>query len=552
MKHIRSTLSTTLAFTLASSLVSAQSPPCLGPFQRVASTSTVSLNERMLFVAVSGANALGRIEGPSTQGAVNIVEAFRELAPGGPWVATQAWPLAGARGRFALDGDRAAFYRQSPFFEIAVFERQPATGMWLPTFAVPLASPPVASDPRLSGESLVLPYPDDERIDIWRRATSGAFTLEATILSPSALDDDFGRWLDIDGDRLAVRHASSVYLYQRDTTGAWPLEVRIQREPHFDFNFSEPLLSDGRLVVVVRSPVESDKGLAFWRLVAFPGGISAVYDGVVFEDDVMNEFHGLLTPATASSTAVQRLSEPACGTPDPAFAPLAVIGAGDRDLPVVDGYVCRLAGFAGPGDSEYFDYDGRTLAVAVPQEVGAPRNNVHFAALLGADIDGDRNCVEDSVEIATTPTLDRNGNGRLDSIEERGEEFCVPLGPNSVGNVATLRVIGTEHRLTNDLIALASGLPPGAFGVVAVALAPVPLPAQQTGPFGVCLTGAVGRYSAVQAGTDGVATTSIPLGAVPTPNGSIHAYLYESWAWQLVYRDGSVPGATSAVAVTVR
>ena len=540
-------------FTLANSFVSAQAPPCLGPFQRVATTSTVGVNDRVLFVAVSGANALARIEGPSSQGAVNIVEAFRELAPGGPWVATQAWPLAGAHGRFALDGDRAAFYRRSPYVEVAVYERQPATGTWLQTFALPVPGFSALNGPLLSGDSLVLPDPGAERVDIWRREASGAYTFEATIHSPDTQGDDFGMWVDIDGDRLAVNHAGSVYLYRRDAAGAWPMEVRIAREPHFGIDLNrQPQLDDGRLVVGVRSVGEGDKGLAFWRLVAFPGGTSALYDGVVWEADVMNQFYGLLSPATASSTAVQRLYEPACGAPNPAFAPFAVIGAAERDLPVIDGYVCRLAGFAVPGDAESFDYDGRTLAVAVPQEFGAPRNNVHFAALYGADIDGDRNCIEDSVEIAATPTLDRNTNGRLDSIEERGEEFCVPLGPNSVGNVATLRVIGTEHRLTSDLMVLADGLPPGTFGVVAAALAPVPLPVQGMGPFGVCLSGSVGRYSAVQAGLDGVATTLVPLAALPTPNGPINAFLTETWSWQLVYRDGSLPGATSAVAVAVR
>jgi len=552
MTHAHASLSAALAFALVGSLASAQTPPCLGPFQRVAPAIASPSHARMLHVTVHGANALARTQGSSAQGAANNIDAFRELAPGGPWVATQSWPLVGAQGRIALDGERAAIKRTDPaaFNEVVVYERQPTTGSWLQTFAVPVMN---IYDPRLSGDHLVLPSPHDERIDIWLREASGAFTFEASIVSPDKQVQDFGFQLDVAGDRIVVTHSAYVYVYRRNVAGAWPLEIRIQPEPQFRFDWvSEPQLDDGRLIHLVRTTDGTSKGHAIWRLVEGPSGANALFDGVVWEGGLVSPFHWIQGPVAASSTAIQRLRDPACGTLDPAYTPLAVIGAGDGDLPVVDGYVCQLAGFAGPGNGEQISYDGRTLAIAVDEEVGAPRNNVHFAALLGADIDADRNCVEDSVEIAATPTLDRNVNGRLDSIEERGEEFCVPLAPNSVGMVATLRVIGTEHRFTSDLMALARGLPPGTFGVVAVALAPVPLPAQAMGPFGVCLSGSVGRYSAVQAGPDGVATTFVPLAALPTPYGPINAFLNETWSWQLVYRDGSVPGATSAVAVTVR
>jgi hypothetical protein len=552
MNHPRSTLSASLALAFLPSLAAAQAPPCLGPFQRVASTSSVPLNARMLNVTVQGANALASITGSSSQGYVDIIEAFRELAPGGPWVATQAWPLDGARGRIALDGERAAILRNAPGspYEVVVYERQVATGLWLQTFALPS---PTYFDPRLSGDMLVLPSPNNERVEIWRREASGIFTLEATIESPDVAVQDFGFQTDVAGDRLAVTHAGYVYIYRRNGAGDWPLELRVHREPEFRLDWiAEPQIDDGRLVHVVRPEAVNGKGLAFWRLVEGPSGANALFDGVVWESALSSEFTWLLGPVSAASTAIQRLRDPGCGSLDPAWTPLAVVGAGAGDRPIVDGHICQLGGFAGAGNGEQYSYDGRTLAVAVPEEVGAPRNNVHFATLLGADLDGDRNCVEDSLEIAATPNLDRNGNTRLDSTEERGDDFCLPLAPNSVGMFATLRVIGTEVRFSNDLMAVARGLPPGTFGVVAVALAPVPLPAQAMGPFGVCLSGSVGRYSAVQAGTDGVATTAVPFAAVPTPNGPINAYLNETWSWQLVYRDGSVPGATSAVAVTVR
>ena len=52
---------------------------------------------------------------------------------------------------------------------------------------------------------------------------------------------------------------------------------------------------------------------------------------------------------------------------------------------------------------------------------------------------------EDSLQIAANPALDRNGNGRLDAIEERGEVNCVPP-PNSAGTIASSPVRSVRSR----------------------------------------------------------------------------------------------------------
>lgn len=152
--------------------------------------------------------------------------------------------------------------------------------------------------------------------------------------------------------------------------------------------------------------------------------------------------------------------------------------------------------------------------------------------------------------------------GLLWSATEIGSEYCSSV-VNSVGRVASLRACGCDEVAENDLVLVASQMPPNTFGFLLTSR-------DQSAPTVIvnsvgllCLGGAIGRFvgpgqvmTSSAAGYDGTGTMSVPvdLTRVPTPTGLIAVQAGETWNFQAWYRDvGATTGPsnlTDAVSVT--
>jgi hypothetical protein len=557
MTHLKSLLLASTLGLLATPSEAAQQPACLSQFQRVATFAPAPHPEQVVRVEVDGDVALALSIRPQVGGSRYFVHVFEQMPPPTGWIGTQSFELQGLdhgsspAHRFRLDGGRAIVGRNWQFDDVLVLEPDPLTGRWGPVFAIPLQSSLVRVE--LGGDRIVLGLQDPMRIQIWRRAANGTYLLEDELHPFVTQGNGFVTEFDFDGERLVQTDQGIFTVYTPNASGDWSIEHTSAPGPGYWLaNGYEPPFVDGErgahLLEAVPGGGIVGHALGSWR---FSTGLQpprAIFDGALHESQLANSFDYSGDAAFSSGTFIDILTDPTCGTPDPTYLPIAVLGTGDRDVPVELGQICNLAGFAGAGDVRDFSYDGRTLALAVPREAGAPPNNVHFASLIGADFDRNANCVEDTVEIAAAPALDGNANARIDANEERGASTCLPTTPNSTGRLGTLAVIGTEFAGSLDLFARADDLPANAPCVLVVARDSSAAP--PAGPFGLCLGGgtgsSIGRYAATS--TDAAGTTLVPLRTDLLP-GSIVALPGETWSWQLIYRDSSNVRSTEAVHV---
>jgi hypothetical protein len=558
MTHFMSLLLASTLALLATPSEAAQQPPCLSPFQRVATFAPAPHPEQLMRVEVDGDVALAL----SFRGAAQtryFVHVFEQLPAPTGWVATQTFELqgldygGGTEPRFRLDGGRAIVARNWQFRDVLVLEPDPLTGRWGPVFAIPFPLPASVTRVELSGDRIAVGLQEPMRIQIWRRAPNGTYLLEDEIWPLTTPAYGFATEFDFDGDRLVQNDRATLDVFTPDANGNWSLEQASAPGPQYWLaGWVEPPFVEGErgAHLLQGQPSGGINGLAlgFWRFSTGLQPARGIFDGAVHEAQLGNVFGYSDDAVFNFGTFIDILRNPTCGTPDPIYLPIAVLGTGDRDVPVELGQICNLAGFAGAGNVRDFSYDGRTLAFAVPRELGAPPNNVHFASLIGADLDRNANCVEDAVEIAAAPALDGNSNARIDANEERGASTCLPPTPNSSGRLGTLAVIGTEFAGSQDLFARADDLPANAPCVLVVARDSSTAP--PAGPFGLCLgSGAgssIGRYTATS--TDAAGTTLVALRTDLLP-GSIVVLPGETWSWQLIYRDSGNVRSTEAVHV---
>ncbi|MEM9798949.1 MAG: hypothetical protein AAGA20_01400, partial [Planctomycetota bacterium] len=121
--------------------------------------------------------------------------------------------------------------------------------------------------------------------------------------------------------------------------------------------------------------------------------------------------------------------------------------------------------------------------------------------------------------------------------------------PNSTGVVGGLVGTGSNEVAANDVTLIATDLPPTAFGYFLVSEVQgfVANPGGSEG--NLCLSGSVGRYSAVgqigSAGPDGTFSLSIDLTQIPTPSGFVAAMPSDTWNFQAWHRDAGSGGPTS-------
>lgn len=137
-----------------------------------------------------------------------------------------------------------------------------------------------------------------------------------------------------------------------------------------------------------------------------------------------------------------------------------------------------------------------------------------------------------------------------------GSAFCAGV-PNSTGAVGSTDAVGSLVVADNDLVLVASNLPPGRFGIF-VASAVITAP-QQVPSGNLCLGGTIvraqgpGQVQVSDAG--GRFSMAFDLQAVPTAAGPVPVQPGETWGFQAWHRDvapGGVntAGLTSGVEVT--
>lgn len=127
--------------------------------------------------------------------------------------------------------------------------------------------------------------------------------------------------------------------------------------------------------------------------------------------------------------------------------------------------------------------------------------------------------------------------------------------PNSTGSGAALRAVGSDVPTFSDLQLRATNVPLGTtiLPLVSQTSGFVANPAGSAG--NLCLSGAIGRGSALSA-TNMVVTYRVFPTVLPQPNGAASAMSGETWHFQAWYRDFQAGQATSnfttAVSVTFR
>lgn len=123
--------------------------------------------------------------------------------------------------------------------------------------------------------------------------------------------------------------------------------------------------------------------------------------------------------------------------------------------------------------------------------------------------------------------------------DPRAVVYCEPAVPNSSGNSATLRLVGTTVVAADDVTLVAEGLPANQMGYLLVA----PLQASVASPGGssgvLCLGGAIGRFiaQAQSSGPLGSFPTDVGLAMLPRPNSNAVVQPGETWNFQVWFRD---------------
>ncbi len=149
----------------------------------------------------------------------------------------------------------------------------------------------------------------------------------------------------------------------------------------------------------------------------------------------------------------------------------------------------------------------------------------------------------------------------LDSLEIRtygtvGTVYCSPPHPNSMGQPALMRGIGSEYVSAQSLGMWVNGLPFNSFALLLVGdqQSIILNPGGSQGD--LCIAGgSIGRFRGQVAfsGFSGIAQFEVDLNALPQPNGTTVVLAGQTWNFQTIYRDynpGPATNYTNPVAVT--
>ena len=527
-------------------------PPCLSDFQSVEIPAPAAGWHFPAAVRVSGEHALVTARVAPT-GETDLL-AFHLDAATGIWSFRQTLRVDGALvggDTMALAGTTAAIgVARKGSAGVAVLHYQEDAQLWVEMHHVALSGQLRRVSLAKGTLAASTEFFRDE-IHVLQLRGAAPPLLEATLSSTDPSQFGFAEAFCLVPGHLISSHLWRLDVFDRNGAGSWSHAATLNTNSDLGWSsFWPKVVADGRRVLMQGSDGQGgSQGYGSWRWNKGLAGYSLAYDGGVFESDTPSPFRSVHL-AFAEGTALVDLEGPGCGGSDPARRAIAVLEVGAGDAWEMSGQFCGLAGFTSTERVRSLDYDGRNVAAVAVAAIGQPLNTMQFASLLGADLDRDRNCVEDADEIAQQPALDRNVNGVLDAYEERGASECAPTGANSTGAPGALRLIGSEFAGSRDMVAVGSELPRNAVCLLAVAVSPgagVP-----TGSLGLCIgagsgSTAIGLYPTTRADANGIATVGVVPTQLPIPGGVIEAFAGETWGWQLAYRDGPQVRLTNAI-----
>lgn len=516
----------------------AQTPPCLGPFQDVQLSVPLVQADDFEGLAIDGDSA---VVWTIRTGTFPWIYTLHFLARD---PATGVWSARGARqvtsllaATIAFRDGYLAFAERDPYQLVRVVRVDAAQGTWTKVGVIPFLDP---FPPRLRMSEGYLLVSGAGSTVLYELAPTGI----SAVANLASINE---AQVALEGARYALQREHWIEVHRRNAAGSFELEALITPPTGTLLEMlATPRLDRGRFVArFYQGPVGGPTSIGVWRLLPNPSGTVPVFDGRSSLDQLgvgNPSFSGVL----ANGTLVDFTSNGPCAASTNALVSIDLL---DGQLVMLGGVLCDLGGVALPHHVRRLAYDGRTLGVCTESATG---RHVLLAPLLAVDHDRDRDCAEDTREIAADPTLDLNQNGLLDATEQRGVDYCLPLGPNSQGQVATLEVIGTEASASRDLTAVARGLAPGALAIALTTAAPPSFPLLHPAGVPVCIDGpAVGRYAPTHADAQGVAVVPLRPSALPAPGGTAAALSGVTIGWQVLYRDAGSLAGTNAMAVVL-
>ena len=171
---------------------------------------------------------------------------------------------------------------------------------------------------------------------------------------------------------------------------------------------------------------------------------------------------------------------------------------------------------------------------------GDPTNGSESCAndmcYVGPITDCNGNYVEDLHDINVGTSQDLNGN----QIPDECESFCA-ANPNSTGQIGKIDFVGNTF-VCNGFIGLTvNDLPPAQFGIFLNSLTTGFVPNAGGSSGNLCLSGAIGRYTApgelFVTGPTGYALLPLDITMTPTPGSPVSIMAGETWYFQAWHRD---------------
>lgn len=132
---------------------------------------------------------------------------------------------------------------------------------------------------------------------------------------------------------------------------------------------------------------------------------------------------------------------------------------------------------------------------------------------------------------------------------DRITAFCKPPARNSTGQLGRLEAFGCGTLDANDLVLLASALPPHSPAVAVAGNASMPVPGIFGGAGVLCVSGQTGRLGLKA--TDERGRAKFPVDYFTLPGGA-PPMAGQTWFLQCVHRDGATSNTTNGVAVRLR
>jgi hypothetical protein len=518
---------------------------CVGPLTRTTLPTLGSSPFYPSFVKVDGDDAVVHGHVAGNQSLSTALCALHRDSATGTWQVDFIRRYTGYADdphHVALRGGMLVYsQRRNGSADIVVLTRSPTSGAWemLANFTDPTHN--FGAPPAVHASEVLVAFRKGQGHEVWRRVPGGlqlAGRFSTTFQTPFALS----------GERIAIGREAWVELYCFPASGGSLLEAVVTAPAGYNLlnGHGSPRLEGDRLLTYLMTdpPNTGIAAIALWRILPTASGTTLGLEGLQAPDIDSSVLQQFQLGTLRGDTLVDGVVGNACVVGE-YVRHARVSDISDAGVLALRGRVCDFGGMS-PRELEHVGYDGRTLAFLFRGD--AP--SVGFAPMLAIAHDRDRDCVEDVEQIHADPSLDRNFNGRLDSTELVGEEFCGQTAPNSTGAFAELTLLGTPSAASQDLLAVSEHLRPFAVGMTLVSFAPMPLPALASTASGLCLGGGnLGRHPALQADMTGTAVTQIRPAALPAPGGVWPSIAGQTLSWQHVYRDGVLTRATPAVAL---